>query len=201
MQDNFSMQDWKLSRALQEMKAEDHEVAMALASLKAIVSSASQLITKLGNEERNIPGWIQDHITNAENYIEQANQGFHELHYEEEGSEHGDISESKNPHLYQIKGILTTNTEARTQGDILSDMRAIPGVTIVTPKDYQGGDTPIDNRRYTVELSVKIDPHPFKTFGKEQVKSIISQIKKVDGVITYKPASFMRRISETEEEI
>jgi len=57
----------------------DHEVAMAQSSLKAIISAASQLMSKLGNEERDIPGWIQDHITNAENYIEQAAQGFHEL--------------------------------------------------------------------------------------------------------------------------
>jgi hypothetical protein len=57
----------------------DHEVAMAMSSLKEIVSNASQLMDKLGGMERDIPGWIQDHITNAENYIEQANQGFHEL--------------------------------------------------------------------------------------------------------------------------
>lgn len=57
----------------------DHEVAMAMSSLKEIVSNATQLMHKLGNMERNIPGWIQDHITNAENYIEQANQGFHEI--------------------------------------------------------------------------------------------------------------------------
>jgi hypothetical protein len=58
---------------------DDHEVAMAQNSLKAIISASSQLMSRLGNEERNIPGWIQDHITNAENYIEQAAQGFHEL--------------------------------------------------------------------------------------------------------------------------
>jgi hypothetical protein len=58
---------------------QDHEVAMAQASLKSIISSASQLMNKLGNIERDIPGWIQDHITNAENYIDQAAQGFHEL--------------------------------------------------------------------------------------------------------------------------
>jgi len=60
-------------------EGEDHEVSMAQNSLKAIISSASQLMSKLGDDERNIPGWIQDHITNAENYIEQANQGFHEV--------------------------------------------------------------------------------------------------------------------------
>lgn len=57
----------------------DHEVAMAQASLKSIIKSAAQLMNKLGNMERDIPGWIQDHITNAENYIDQAAQGFHEL--------------------------------------------------------------------------------------------------------------------------
>lgn len=68
-------------KKLRSMKNEgpDHEVAMAMSSLKEIVSNASQLMQKLGNMERNIPGWIQDHITNAENYIEQANQGFHEI--------------------------------------------------------------------------------------------------------------------------
>jgi len=60
-------------------EGEDHEVAMAQNSLKSIISSASELMNKLGDEERDIPGWIQDHITNSENFIDQANQGFHEL--------------------------------------------------------------------------------------------------------------------------
>ncbi len=58
---------------------EDHEVSMAVASLKSIIKSSVTLLNKLGNQERDIPGWIQDHITNAENYIDQAAQGFHEL--------------------------------------------------------------------------------------------------------------------------
>ena len=60
-------------------EGDDHEVSMAQASLKSIISSATQLMGKIGNMERDIPGWIQDHITNAENYIDQAAQGFHEL--------------------------------------------------------------------------------------------------------------------------
>jgi hypothetical protein len=63
---------------------EDHEVSMAQASLKSIISSASQLMNKIGNEEIDLPGWIQDHITNAENFIDQANQGYHELDNEYE---------------------------------------------------------------------------------------------------------------------
>jgi hypothetical protein len=65
------------------IKEGDHEVSMAQASLKSIIKSAAQLMNKLGNMERNIPGWIQDHITNAENYIDQAAQGFHELKHDE----------------------------------------------------------------------------------------------------------------------
>ena len=65
------------------MKEGDHEVAMAVSSLEAIAEAIVELRQKLGNQERNIPGWIQDHIAKAENYIEQAAQGFHELKGEE----------------------------------------------------------------------------------------------------------------------
>lgn len=59
--------------------AEDHEVSMAKNSLEQIIATAQELMMKMGDEERNIPGWIQDHITNAENYIHQASKNFHEL--------------------------------------------------------------------------------------------------------------------------
>jgi hypothetical protein len=80
--------DFKKLRSMKQSKSikkesGDHEVAMAMSSLKDVISNASQLINKLGAMERDIPGWIQNHITNAENYIEQANQGFHELHNED----------------------------------------------------------------------------------------------------------------------
>ena len=61
------------------IKEGDHEVAMAVSSLEEIAKAIIELRQQLGNQERNIPGWIQDHISKAENYIEQAAQGFHEL--------------------------------------------------------------------------------------------------------------------------
>jgi len=73
----------KKKKGIQKEGHGDHEVAMAMASLKSIIKSSVTLLNKLGNEERNIPGWIQDHITNAENYIDQAAQGFHEIHHDE----------------------------------------------------------------------------------------------------------------------
>jgi hypothetical protein len=57
---------------------EDHEVSMAQSSLDTIIRSATELKTKIGNNEIDIPAWIQDHITNSENYIDQASQGYHE---------------------------------------------------------------------------------------------------------------------------
>ena len=61
----------------------DHEVAMAVSSLEDIAKAIVELRQQLGNTERNIPGWIQDHIAKAENYIEQAAQGFHEIKNDE----------------------------------------------------------------------------------------------------------------------
>jgi len=58
--------------------SEDHEVGMAHNLLDDIIKNAAALKMKLGGEERNIPGWIQDHISQAQNYINQANTNFHE---------------------------------------------------------------------------------------------------------------------------
>lgn len=60
-------------------ESNDHEVAMANASLDLIIKAAVELQSKIGEDEINLPGWIQDHITNAENYIVQANKGYHKL--------------------------------------------------------------------------------------------------------------------------
>jgi hypothetical protein len=57
---------------------EDYEVAMAQDSLDSIIRAAMMLKTQMGDNEVNLPAWIQDHITNAENYIYQAAKGYHE---------------------------------------------------------------------------------------------------------------------------
>lgn len=61
-----------------ENESQDHEVSMAQGSLEAIAKHATELMKKIGNEEKDIPGWIQDHISKAENYIQQANGQYHE---------------------------------------------------------------------------------------------------------------------------
>jgi hypothetical protein len=65
------------------MEAEDHEVGMAQGQLDAIHKDAAELQEKIGGEERDLPGWIQSHITSAYEYLKQANDNFHELKEEE----------------------------------------------------------------------------------------------------------------------
>ena len=59
------------------LEEEKHEVFMAQKNLETIIKSATELLHKLGDEEREVPAWIADHITKAETYIEQANDGFY----------------------------------------------------------------------------------------------------------------------------
>jgi hypothetical protein len=67
-------------------ESEDHEVSMAQNQLDSIIKSATELKKKMGMEEKQIPAWIQDHITNSENYISQAASNYHE---------YGDSNEQK----------------------------------------------------------------------------------------------------------
>jgi hypothetical protein len=64
-------------------EGEDHEVSMANNSLETIIKAAMELKAKLGDDEKDIPAWIQDHITNAANFISQAADNYHEYGGEE----------------------------------------------------------------------------------------------------------------------
>lgn len=83
--DKITGADFKKLRGMKKetVNHEDHEVSMARNSLRSIISSASQLMNLMGEEEKDIPAWIQDHITNAENYINQASKNYHEYSSEE----------------------------------------------------------------------------------------------------------------------
>ena len=57
----------------------DHEVSMAGGQLDDIIRNATELKSKVGEQEMNLPGWISDHISQAMQFINQANTGFHKL--------------------------------------------------------------------------------------------------------------------------
>jgi hypothetical protein len=72
--------------------SEDHEVSMANNSLDTIIKMATELKAKMGENEKEIPAWIQDHISKAENYISQASSNYHEY-----GQNEARIAEDKGP--------------------------------------------------------------------------------------------------------
>lgn len=92
----------------------DHEVSMAQNSLKSIITAAGELMNKMGEEEKDIPAWIQDHITNAANYIRQASENYHEYSQNEpkDGLALEDLMENKFPNLGVDKMGYTQNAQA-----------------------------------------------------------------------------------------
>lgn len=66
------------NRAGKKKLKEDHEVSMAQNSLQTLMDDATELMSLLGGEEKDIPAWIQDHIAKAENYLQQASANYHE---------------------------------------------------------------------------------------------------------------------------
>jgi hypothetical protein len=92
---------------------------------------------------------------------------------------------------YKFDGLLQTDTVKRPQKDILSDIRALPGITIVSSKDYDlSGDTSaFSNPNYYSILRIKVDPHPFMDkggFKDETLQTMLSDIRKIDGVKNFK---------------
>ena len=68
----------KAEKLAEDNLDEDYEVSMAEDSLDSIIQAAMKLKSELGGQEVNLPAWVQDHITNSENYINQAAKGYHE---------------------------------------------------------------------------------------------------------------------------
>ena len=99
------------------------------------------------------------------------------------------ISEKKNKAtIYKMEGYLTTDTTKKNQAEILSDIRSIEGITIVSsePVSLSSGH---NNTNFESSLVVKIDPHPYigkGGFGKEQIKTLANEILRVEGVRRFK---------------
>jgi hypothetical protein len=122
-------------------EGDDHEVSMAVSSLEAIAEAIVELRQKLGNTERNIPGWIQDHIAKAENYIEQAAQGFHELKGDDLNE---DVKIRREPAGFRgVEKIISSKDKAAVERAIEKIEREYPAAGYGTnlKKMYQKGDT------------------------------------------------------------
>jgi hypothetical protein len=88
---------------------------------------------------------------------------------------------------FKVKGILVTNTTLRPQQEILSDIRALTGVTIVSTVDLDQ-EYSQNNESLRVILNLKIDGYPFIRhggFSRKKVEEIINSVKRVDGVKSF----------------
>lgn len=83
--------------------------------------------------------------------------------------------------IYQTKGTIMADTTKRGLADILSDIRSIEGITVVrVTNNRQPSAEKIKN--YIVDISVKIDPSPFDSFGVDKVKLIQQAIRDTPAV-------------------
>ena len=88
---------------------------------------------------------------------------------------------------YKMSGGLITNLELRPQKEILSDIRAITGVTIVSEKELLPYNEQ-DKRNFKAILTVKVDGYPFMKsggFNRDKMSDIAAQIRKVEGVVSF----------------
>jgi hypothetical protein len=102
---------------IKEGEGEDHEVSMANNSLDTIIKMATELKDKMGENEKDIPAWIQDHITNAENFISQASSNYHEY-----GTNEG-INEVDHFDLKLVRNMQQTIKDLETKLKVAKDSR------------------------------------------------------------------------------
>jgi hypothetical protein len=88
---------------------------------------------------------------------------------------------------YKVKGIIITDTTIRPQQEILSDIRSLTGVTIVSTVDLDG-EYSQENDNLKVILNLKIDGYPFIRhggFSRKKIQDIINSVKRVEGVKSF----------------
>ena len=98
------------------------------------------------------------------------------------------VRESSAEKLYKIEGYLITDTRKKTQSQILSDIRSVPGVTTVDATEYTPR-LPKKGREYD-KLTVKVDPFPYikggDQFTIDTINQVIASINSIKGVVKFK---------------
>jgi len=88
---------------------------------------------------------------------------------------------------FKMVGTLITDLNVRPQKEIYSDIRALPGITVISsvePISYAEQD----KNKFKAILTVKVDGYPWITkggFGREKMDDIASNIRKVPGVKSF----------------
>ena len=88
---------------------------------------------------------------------------------------------------YKLKGRLITNIKNRPQKEILSDIRSIIGVTVVSTTELEDySEQNFDH--FTTVLNLKIDGYPFIKsggFSRDKIKDIANMIRQVPDVVSF----------------
>lgn len=87
---------------------------------------------------------------------------------------------------FQLLASMITNTKVNDQTNILSAMRALPGVTIVNSQAAIPGSNSEGQLRYKTNVDIKIDTSALDDDVKAGIKKIIEDIKNIDGVVEFK---------------
>ncbi len=103
-----------------EAEGEDHEVSMGQNQLDTIIKMATELKAKMGENEKEIPAWIQDHISKAENYISQAAGNYHEYGTNEASVPTGERIQNLNNRIKALRDKLSA-TKSPEQKKLFQD--------------------------------------------------------------------------------
>ena len=87
--------------------------------------------------------------------------------------------------IFRVEAYLLTDLSNRDQGGILSDIRSLPGVTIVGSRDVSKNPS-----KEKSILSIKVDPYPFTKMDDvsavDSVDYITDEVRKIAGVKAFK---------------
>ena len=90
---------------------------------------------------------------------------------------------------YQISGEASLDTTITPQADLISDIRSIEGITIVTFTPKNEEESAASNPNHVGILSIKFDTFPFTEFDKDtQINILVDQIRKMPAVNYFKPS-------------
>jgi hypothetical protein len=97
------------------------------------------------------------------------------------------ITELDSEKIFHIEGNIIIDDKKRNVQDILSDIRALPGITVVRNIELPQDAT---SRYFRSSLEIKVDPYPYikqnKFNSKTTLEIIIDNIKTIPGVIGFK---------------
>ena len=88
---------------------------------------------------------------------------------------------------FKMIGMLITNIDLRPQKEIYSDIRSIPGITVISSKEPLEFSQQ-DQSKFQALMTVKVDGHPWIAkggFDRSRMQEIRKEILKVEGVLSF----------------